>query len=208
MAGKDRGKAKQLPLLDPENTWEEPNITELTAVARIKPGKVKDFKKALEDTHKTRQHLIRRMGTIHYARWVILDPDFLPGLDGHHVLFTSNYDGLLDGYLEEFTTVDEGPLNKAFQHAIRWPRARPAKDFIEYVEEHQHPASLFYSNYPRATVGYVNRAMQWKEKTENFIKVLEGLPKDKPEKWEAATRKFLKDLSKPTPKEKQFPKKP
>ena len=208
MAGKARGEAKALPLKKDRGPWEEPNITELTAIARIKPGMAKKFKALLEKAHKTRQNAIRKMATIHNARWVILDEDLLPGIDGPHVLFSVNYDGLLEGYLEEFATVDEGPLNQAFSEAVGWPRARPIKNFIEYVKAHQHPASLFYANYPRATVGYVNRAMQWKEKTDNFIKILEGLPKDKPEQWQAATQKFLKDLSKPTPKKEQFPKKP
>ncbi len=182
------------------------NITELTAIARIKPGKVEDFRKILEDAHQTRQKAIRRMQTIHYARWVILDDSFLPGLDGPHVLFVVNYDGELEGYLDEFSTVDEGPLNQAFRHAVGWPFARPAKDFIEYVKIHEHPASLFYANYPSATVGSVNRALQWKEKTEYFIKVLEALPHNSPERWEVATRNFLIDLAKPTSRDEVFPK--
>jgi len=203
---KKKAPAKKLPLEKDLEPGEKQNITELTAIARIKPGMEKKFKALLEGAHKTRQKAIRKMATIHYARWAILDPHFLPGLDGHHVLFTVNYDGLLDGYLEEFSTVDEGPLNLAFSEAVGWPRARPVKKFIDYVKVHQHPASLFYANYPRATVGYVNRAMQWKEKTEKFIKVLEALPNNSPVQWEAATRKFLKDLAKPTPRDEVFPK--
>lgn len=202
----ERGKRKRLPLQKDLKPGEKQNITELTAIARIKPGMAKKFKEVLEGAHQKRQKAIRKMATIHYARWVILDKDLLPGLDGPHVLFTSNFDGELDGYLKEFASVDEGPLNLAFSECVGWPRARPVKNFIDYVKTHEHPASLFYANYPRATVGLINRALQWKEKTEKFIKDLEGLPKNSPLQWQAATRKYLKDLAKPTPKHAQFPK--
>ncbi|WP_447963692.1 hypothetical protein [Nitrospira sp. Ecomares 2.1] len=154
-------------------------------------------------THENRQGEIRKMSTIHYARWFILNENSIPGLDGAHLVFTSNYDGELAAYLEDFASVDEGPVNLVFGHCIGWPGARPADGFIKYVKEHEYPALIFYANYPLATVGEVRRALDWKNKTQKFIENdLPKLLKRKSGKWEASARKYLSgylnELAKPT----------
>jgi hypothetical protein len=158
--------------------------------------------------HENRQEAIRKMSTIHYARWVIVDENTLPGIDGPHLVFTSNYDGKLEGYLEDFANVDEGPLNLVFGHCIGWPGARPSDGFIQFVKEHEHPALIFYANYPLATVGEVRRALDWKNKTQLFIENdLPELLKGKSGKWEAAARKslnrYLNELARPTSKSEE-----
>ena len=164
------------------------------------------LKKVLDEAHVDRQAEIRKMVTIHYARWVILDQNTLPGLDGPHILFTSNFDGPLEGYLEDFAAIDEGPLNMIFGHCIEWPGARPADGFIKYVRDHQISASVFYANYPRATVSQVNRALDWKSKTEDFIDRVQKMNGKTSEEWERITREYLQDLAKPTPSHVEFPK--
>ncbi len=158
--------------------------------------------------HEKRQAAIRKMSTIHYARWFIVDENTLPGLDRAHLVFTSNYDGNLEDYLDDFAKVDEGPLNLIFGHCIGWPGARPADGFIQYVKEHEHPALIFYANYPSATVGEVRRALEWKNKTQRFIeKEVPKLLKSSSAKSAAALRKslslYLNELSKPTSKSEE-----
>jgi hypothetical protein len=156
-------------------------------------------------SHEKRQDAIRKMSTIHYARWFIVDENTLPGLDGAHLVFTSNYDGILDDYLEDFANVDEGPLNVIFGHCIGWPGARPVEGFIHYVKEHQHSALIFYANYPLATVGEIRRAFDWKNKTQCFIeedvpKLLDNLPAGSSAVVREALKHYLNELAKPTPK--------
>lgn len=160
----------------------------------------------LDWAHKERQSAIRKMVTIHYARWVILDQDRMDGIDGPHILFTSNFDGPLEGYLSDFAAVDEGPLNLVFGHCIGWPGARPTDGFIKYVREHQLKANVFYANYPKATVSEVNRALEWKSKTDNFIAQVQTMKGKPREEWERITSGFLNDLAKPTPRDLEFPK--
>lgn len=229
MASNSMGKTNALFKRLPK---ENPNITELTAIARIKPGMYpkerlkielagkmpwlappyapKDLSKVswldhlravLDWAHENRQEAIKKMVTIHYARWVIVDTDNLPGIDGPHVIFTSNFDGELYEYLEDFTAVDEGPLNLIFGHCIGWPGARPTEGFVRYVYAHRYPAGVFYANYPMETVEEVNRALDWKQKTDHFIRVV--VPKLRRKRgavWENAMSKYLNDLAKPTPK--------
>lgn len=155
--------------------------------------------------HEKRQSAIRKMSTIHYARWFIVDENTLPGLDGAHIVFTSNYDGNLEDYLDDFAKVDEGPLNLIFGHCIGWPGARPAEGFIDYVKKRQYPALIFYANYPLATVGEIRRALEWKNKTQRFIEnEVPKLLKSTSAKSAAALRKslslYLNELAKPTSK--------
>ena len=160
--------------------------------------------------HEKRQEAIRKMSTIHYARWFIVDKDDLPGLDGPHLVFTSNYDGELAGYLEDFANVDEGPLNLVFGHCMEWPGARPVDGFIHYVKEHEHPALIFYANYPSATVGEVRRALDWKNKTQKFIeknapKLLNGTSAKSAATLRKSLSLYLKELAKPTSKSEAEP---
>lgn len=145
------------------------NVTELTAIAPLKPGGAEnlrmifDGRKAAEA--KGESSPIEQIESIHYARWVILD-------GGTRLLFTSNFDGDLEGYLMEFAERDEGPLNLIFGNCVGWPGARPVGPFIQYVRDHMIQAEYYYSAYPRHTVKEIKRALYWKRETEKAISSL------------------------------------
>lgn len=193
------------------------NITELTAIAPLKEGGAEALRALFAERRRDeRQGLpspIERIESIHYARWVILD-------GGTRLLFTSNFDGDLDSYLAEFAERDEGPLNAVFRYCVGWPGARPVDRFIQYVREYMVPAEYYYAAYPQYTVKEVKRALDWKDKTETFIR--DWLPPlaDTAEAIESKTadaetvdamrrkiRAFLRTLAIPTPEDfgKQHP---
>lgn len=142
------------------------NVTELTAIAPLVPGGA-DRLRAIFAQRKLAEAAgerspIEQIESIHYARWVILD-------GGTRLLFTSNFDGDLDGYLGEFAERDEGPLNLIFGSCEGWPGARPVDSFIEYVRKYMVPAEYYYGAYPKSTVKEVKRALYWEETTDEFI---------------------------------------
>ncbi|MCS6288019.1 MAG: hypothetical protein H8K10_03465 [Nitrospira sp.] len=145
------------------------NVTELTAVAPLVSGGAERlraiFAKRKADEAKGERSPIEQIETIHYARWVILD-------GGARLLFTSNFDGDLDGYLTEFAERDEGPLNLIFGFCEGWPGARPADSFIRYVRKYMVPAEYYYGAYPKHTVKEIKRALYWKETTDEFVRTL------------------------------------
>jgi hypothetical protein len=202
------------------------NVTELTAIAPLKPGgadllrMIFAGRKAAEA--KGESSPIEQIESIHYARWVILD-------GGTRLLFTSNFDGDLEGYLIEFAERDEGPLNLIFGNCVGWPGARPAGPFIQYVRDHMVPAEYYYSAYPRHTVKEIRRALYWKRKTETVISSLlpeladmvqaimacaekktevgsalarQGITMGRLSEGRSNIRNFLKELALPTPEEK------
>ena len=144
------------------------NITELTVIAPLKRGKADQLRGILEKRMSAyKQGImkspIEQIQTIHYARWVIL-------AGGDLLLFTSNYDGDLGGYLEDFAERDEVALNLIFGFCDGWPGARPVGPFIEYVKKYQLSASFYYGAYAKYTVKEVKRALYWKQQTEKFLR--------------------------------------
>lgn len=142
------------------------NVTELTAIAPLKPGGAEYLRRIFiqkkDDEKKGLPGPIAVIESIHYARWVILD-------GGTRLLFTSNYDGNFEDYMTEFAERDEVPLNAVFSQCEGWPGARPVGPFIQYVQKHMVPSDYYYSAYPRYTVKEVKRALYWKKETETVI---------------------------------------
>jgi hypothetical protein len=145
------------------------NVTELTAIAPLKPGGADTLRQIFAGRKRAEamgaHSPIEQIESIHYARWVILD-------GGTRLLFTSNFDGNLEDYLAEFAERDEGPINLIFGSCEGWPGARPVGPFIQYVRDHMVPAEYYYSAYPKHTVKEVKRALYWKQETEEVISKL------------------------------------
>lgn len=136
---------------------EDRDVTnQYTALGAVKPGR---FRRALLTVllvlidyacrHVyTRGHLAR-VQTIHFARWVFLD-------DKSRVLFTSNYDGSHQAYMDDFINKVGWGLNLVFSNGLGWPRtnwlvlggSRIEQRFKHYQRRHQLPTQVWYKAYP------------------------------------------------------------
>ena len=95
---------------------------------------------------------LARVGTIHFARWVLLDGN-------RRLLFASNYDGSLDSYMDDFINKVAWGLNLVFSNGIGYPRtnflvldgARNEQAFKYYIRRHQLPTEVWYKAYPGLT---------------------------------------------------------
>ena len=65
---------------------------------------------------RSREHLAG-VKTIHFARWTFID-------DRRRMLFTSNYDGSLENYMDDFIDKIAWSLNAAFSNGVGYPRTR------------------------------------------------------------------------------------
>jgi hypothetical protein len=100
----------------------------------------------------TRGHLAR-VQTIHFARWVFLD-------NKTRVMFTSNYDGSHQAYMDDFINKVAWGLNIVFSNGLGWPRtdwlitrgARREMQFKYYQRRHQLPTQVWYKAYPGLTL--------------------------------------------------------
>jgi hypothetical protein len=90
--------------------------------------------------------------TIHFARWVFLD-------DRTQLVFTSNYDGSLESYMDDFIDKLAWGLNAVFSNGAGYPRtswllqggAHDEHRFKDFLRVHQAPTQVWYSAYPDLT---------------------------------------------------------
>jgi len=96
---------------------------------------------------------LARVQTIHFARWVFLD-------NKARVLFTSNYDGGHQAYMDDFINKVGWGLNIVFSNGLGWPRtdwlitrgARREMQFKYFQRRHQLPTQVWYKAYPGITL--------------------------------------------------------
>lgn len=128
----------------------------LTAVSTMKPGLLRQAALRLAFTAISiaarfvfRPGHLADIGTIHYARWLLL-----PGT--RQLLFFSNYGGSWESYLEDFITKATAGLTGVWSNTMGFPRARylfggGAADgdrFKRWARLQQVPTLFWYCAYP------------------------------------------------------------
>ena len=134
----------------------------LTALTPITPGR----RAALQQVLAAVQQRIASggptplddIGTVHFARWVVL-PD---GDDGGHLLFASNFDGPWDDYIEDFAARSAESFDAIYSNCVGWPErgSRDIDAFKAFIRKHEVRADVYYRAYPRATVKQVRAALK------------------------------------------------
>ncbi len=147
-------------IADDENRTQQ---NHMTGVSIMKPGRLRRFTLRLAfwaigniAARQYRPGFLGTIGTIHFARWVVL-----PGTD--RLLFFSNYGGSWESYLEDFVTKAHAGLTAVWSNTEGFPRASTlfglgATDgdrFKRWARRQQQPTSFWYSAYPHVTTGRV-----------------------------------------------------
>ena len=141
-------------------TSEDHDVTnQYTAMGSIKPGwfRITTEKAILYAINWFARHIftrgsLARIGTIHFAHWVLLD-------QGRRAFFCSNYDGGHEAYMDDFINKAGFGLNLSFSSGIGYPTtnwllARGAwleQDFKRFQRRHQIPTDVWYRAYPGLT---------------------------------------------------------
>lgn len=92
------------------------------------------------------------LNTIHFARWVLLD-------EGKRLFFSSNYDGSLESYMNDFIDKAAWGLNAIFSNGDGFPRTsflfcggiRDEKAYKRFLPTRQVHSRIWYSAYPHLT---------------------------------------------------------
>ena len=137
----------------------------ITAIAEIKPGHVEPLRATLQAFNDpNRLSPISAIGVIHFARWVLIDNDT-------RLLFTTNFDGSWDDYIDEFIDKGADGLDALFGHCVGYPErgARDSETFKQYIRDHEYKADLFYTAYPDASVKDIHKALRIRQKFEAFL---------------------------------------
>ena len=98
------------------------------------------------------------IGTVHFARWVVLPDD----ADGGSLLFASNFDGSWDNYIEDFAANAAQSFDAIYSNCVGWPEggATDIVAFKAYIRAHELTPDVYYRAYPVATVRQVRSALK------------------------------------------------
>jgi deferrochelatase/peroxidase EfeB len=107
-------------------------------------------------THLYRPGWLGTLGTIHFARWVMV-----PGT--RDLLFLSNYGGSWESYLEDFITKSHDGLTAVWSNTVGFPKAKNlfqdgATDgdrFKQWARRNQVPTGCWYAAYPTLTTTHI-----------------------------------------------------
>jgi len=126
--------------------------------------------------------LARVRGT-HFARWVVIDDVIFEGpeqgerdhLQHPRLLFTSNFDGDLEPYLEALRTDLADSADSIWSHCIGYPGTGDPDAFVRYFRHHQIDSSLFFAAYGDRTVEEVKRGLAARAKLIAFALRAQGM---------------------------------
>ncbi|APH73540.1 cytochrome P450 [Aquibium oceanicum] len=166
--GRDAEKGAPLPperfapIADRENHHAH---NHLAAISVMKPGLLRRLTLRLAfavikgaATHAFPPGRLSDIGSIHYARWVLL-----PGTN--KLLFFSNYGGSWGSYLEDFITKASEGLTGVWSNTLGYPKTsnlfqRGAENgdlFKLWAREQQIPTLFWYSAYPKLTTFHIRK---------------------------------------------------
>jgi cytochrome P450 len=137
----------------------------LTCITPVIPEKLEKLKAVLARlSDPSRTSPIAAISTIHFARWVLID-------NGTRLLFTSNFDGTLDSYLDDFIDKASEGLDAIWSNCQGYPAggAKDVEAFKKYVHETAFDNTLVYTAYPDATVKEIKQALRTRQKFEAFL---------------------------------------
>jgi hypothetical protein len=141
---------------DDEDYWAH---NQIVAVGFLKKGRFRKLSTAaiLFLTDYATRHIYNRgtlsgLNTIHFARWVRMNGN-------RGLFFSSNYDGSLESYMNDFIDKAAWGLNAIFSNGDGFPRTRflfcggitDEKAYKRLLPTRQAPSNVWYSAYPHLT---------------------------------------------------------
>lgn len=144
----------------------------------VQPDRVQALRDALASLPHGEASPLRRTGRTHFGRWVIIerlaDEDGDPTSDQltvPYLLFTSNIDGDTGSYLAALVAGSPEAMHGLWRHCIGCPGRGDDAALVAYLLGNQIRTGLFFSPYPRATVGKVSSVVNLRK---SFIEFAVG----------------------------------
>ena len=127
------------------------------------------------------QRPLARSERTHFARWVIV-PEYVNDpkqrheerLGGPYLVFTSNFDGPLDSYLDELAAELADEAREIWGRCVGAPQT--AADLKRYLLHNQIDTGFFYAAYPTATVAKVRAALGNRDRLIDFALRAQAMP--------------------------------
>lgn len=146
----------------------------LTVLTPIMPGSEDALRAYLEQLPRGGSPLAKLPRT-HFGRWVIVpeivnDPE--QPSDDHlscqYLLFTSNFDGSLDSYLDELCSRLAAEAREIWGRCVGCPATAAGAELKAYLLHNQIDTGFFVAAYPDATVTKVKDSLRTRERMIEF----------------------------------------
>lgn len=131
--------------------------------------------------------------TVHFARFVILPP----ALDVRgrrlpcRLLFSTNYDGLLDEHLAELDRVAASGLDEIYRHCHGYPVGPTRTTRISYLRAHMKPYTAFYVGAVGRSVEQIRQESELRDAIQTFLDSRDDWSELEPSAIRAAIQDFV-----------------
>ncbi len=138
-----------------------PHQNPITIIVPVRQDKVVELRTVLnqikQDLLNKKNEDFERIGTIHYARWVIIDDKDEEGNPDHEnvkLIFSSNFDGTKEDQIKSLCVEAQNTLDSIYSHCIGYPaiNERTIENRYNYLLLRNIPASSFYRGSPNRSL--------------------------------------------------------
>ncbi|MBM7408190.1 MULTISPECIES: hypothetical protein [Sphingomonas] len=136
------------------------NVSELTAIATLKPGGAERLRRIFDLTAGNMDGA-QRVSTLHDMRFVFFDDDT-------RILFATAYDGDWDAYINDFATKIPELMDLLFANVEGWPGIDSPK-VKDFIADHQIDAAGWFVANPQVTVVDVRRFQRMEKALNVFL---------------------------------------
>ena len=132
--------------------------TEFCVIGDVIPGQLDALRQVLKEhmANPRTQEAITEIGTLHEARFVLLD-------GGERLMFCSSFDGAWDPYIDDFAATAIGQnFDETWKHVQGYPGVKSPK-VKDWFKAHAVKAGNYVVAYPKPTVKEVWQALAVQE---------------------------------------------
>jgi hypothetical protein len=163
-----------------------PATNTYTLVAKIKPGELDNLRAVAAAAAGSGKWGAgsEALGILHFMRFFILDDT--------HLVFTSDFDGDDESYLNDFYSMEITPgpslglFNSAWKYTEGWPGPGDKDAFVDFWQRNKVEELLTYSYYPGVPAKEVRKALRVQQAFQSVL--------DDPDAAEALQHPALKAL--------------
>ena len=167
------------------------------AMTPVKPGEEDALATYLRGLRGRGPSPLSKLARTHLGRFVIVDdfhndPSWKQRREEHldlpYLIFTSNFDGDLDSYLDELCEQLAPEAKEIWGRCIGCPEGAQGAELKAYLKHNQIDTGIFFAAYGHASVQTVRRSLLQRERLIAFARTAQGL---EPEELQ---RRFLDEF--------------
>lgn len=120
---------------------------------------------------------LRQLSFIHFARWNLVarvpfngPPQRQERLNYTYLLFTSNFNGTWDQYIDAFSYTVGRQMKLIWGSSYGFPGPMPVQPFKDYIRRNEFLANHYYSAYPGSSTTAILSALELTRQFELFKK--------------------------------------